>query len=99
MTTLACPDETKREQTLSNVADDFEEILDTPREDKGTKSVRAKEYLKGFLKRYGLPYVCCFVATALITSTNCSKFLCFSVSSPRMWLDFITGPEVDIFIE
>jgi len=75
---MAYPDEIMRERILSNVADDFEEMLETLREG-GAKSVRVKKFLKASLERYGLPYVCCFVGTALVTSTNCPQFLAISV--------------------
>jgi hypothetical protein len=93
-------DEENRTRILSNIIDDFEEMLiNIPREERGARSVLVREFLKGFLDRSGLPYVCCFVSKTLLTTMNCCVFLDISVASPKMWFDFITGPEMDIFVE
>jgi hypothetical protein len=96
---LVCPDDNARGQVLSKVVDDFGEILDILRGEPTARSARVRGYLKEFFERYGLPFVCCFVAQALIASTNCSIFLTISVASPQLWLEFLTGPEVDVFVE
>ncbi len=35
----------------------------------------------------------------LLTIMNCCVFLDISVARPKMWFDFITGPEMDIFVD
>ena len=96
---MASPDENARVRTLSSIGDDFGEILDIQRVEPIIKPARIKDYLKESFERYGLPYICCFVARAFLISMNCSIFLTISVASPQMWLEFLTGPEVDVFVE
>jgi hypothetical protein len=95
----ACPGENTRGQVLEVVVEDFEEMLDTMRAEPSIRSSRVKDYLEKFAEPYGLPYVCCFVALALLTSMNCSIFLTISVASSQTWLEFLTGQDTDLFVE
>lgn len=80
--TKVCPDQNARVQILTNVLDDFREIVDTLTVDPTVRSAKVKDYLREFYERYGLPYVCCFVAHAMLTSMNCLIFLTIVVASP-----------------
>lgn len=97
--TMASPDENARRRILSNIVDDFGDMLVIQRAEPAVSSARIKDCLKEFSEQYGLPYVCCFVAQAFLTSMNCSIFLTISIASPQLWLEFLTGPEVDVFVE
>jgi hypothetical protein len=97
--TAACPDENTGGQILKLVIEDLEEMLDIVRGEPSIRSSRIRDYLEEFSDRYGLPYICCFVAQALLASMNCSIFLTISMASSQTWLEFFTGPDTDVFIE
>jgi hypothetical protein len=98
MCTMAFPVENERGRILHKVMDDFVDILDILKAEPVVRSAQVKNYLKEFFDQYGLPYVCCFVAQAFLASMNCSIFLTISIASPQLWLDFLTGPEVNVFV-
>jgi hypothetical protein len=97
--TAACPDENTRGRIQEVAIEDFEEMLDNLRAEPSIRSSRVNDYLEESSRLYGLPYVCCFVAQALLSSMNCSIFLTISVASSQKWLEFLTGPDTDVFIE
>jgi hypothetical protein len=97
--TAAYPDEDTRLRILTLVIEDFQEMLDALRAEPIISSSRIHDYLEEFSRPYGAPYICCFVAQALLTSMNCSILLTISIASSQPWREFLTGPDTDVFIE
>jgi hypothetical protein len=99
MCTAAYPEENTRAQILDFVHDDFQDMLHTLRAEPSIRYWRIKDRLGEFSEPYGLPYLCCFVAQALLTSMNCSIFLTISVTSSQEWLEFLIGPDTNVLIK
>lgn len=98
MNTMAFPVQNERARMLTKIMDDFVEILGILKAEPVVRSAQVKDYLKEFFGQYGLPYVCCFVAQAFLASMNCSIFLTISIASPQLWLEFLTGADVNVLV-